>query len=130
MKNDFPATGTWVILKSYFRRRILNLWIRAGRFAKSFFECRVCDKGFKKCSDLKVHARTHTNERPYECSVCSERFSTAGNMQRHVSGKRRTCNFISEFTPERSHISVYYVLRHSVKSGANQKRVANFTLQR
>ncbi|CAG0903717.1 unnamed protein product [Cyprideis torosa] len=34
-----------------------------------------------------------------------------------VSGKRRTCNFISEFTPERSHISVYYVPSRRMKRG-------------
>ncbi|CAG0904236.1 unnamed protein product [Cyprideis torosa] len=46
--------------------------------------CRVCGKGFKSRYELRIHARTHTKERPYECNVCCKRFSRAGTLQDHV----------------------------------------------
>ncbi|CAG0901233.1 unnamed protein product [Cyprideis torosa] len=87
------------------------------------FQCFVCDKGFKSSSQLNVHARTHTKERPYKLNCCPQPFNfdfnrTSVMLAVKVSGKPRTCNVISEFTPDRSHMSVYYVLHHSVESGA------------
>ena len=37
-------------------------------------ECDVCGKVFDRRSNLDIHMRTHTNERPYECDVCDKLF--------------------------------------------------------
>ena len=47
-------------------------------------ECDVCDKVFGYPSQLAVHMRTHTNEKPYECDVCEKRFRQLGSLQSHV----------------------------------------------
>ena len=47
-------------------------------------ECDVCEKVFGYPSQLAVHMRTHTNEKPYECDVCEKRFSRSGTLQSHM----------------------------------------------
>ena len=46
-------------------------------------ECDVCEKVFRYPSQLAIHMRTHTNERPYECDVCDKAFRQAGTLKRH-----------------------------------------------
>ncbi|KAJ2004973.1 hypothetical protein GGI06_005501, partial [Coemansia sp. S85] len=34
--------------------------------------------------NLKSHERTHTDERPYACSLCEQRFSRNHDLKRHM----------------------------------------------
>ncbi len=47
--------------------------------------CTSCTKGFSSAVALNEHKRLwHTRERKYECSGCTQSFSSFGRMVMHV----------------------------------------------
>lgn len=46
--------------------------------------CQECGKVFKHPSNLELHKRSHTGEKPFQCNVCGRHFSQAGNLQTHL----------------------------------------------
>jgi uncharacterized Zn-finger protein len=43
-----------------------------------------CTKTFMRLYNLKSHSRTHTDDRPFKCTVCSQAFSRNHDLKRHV----------------------------------------------
>ena len=46
--------------------------------------CEYCGKQFKNCSNLTVHRRSHTGEKPYKCQLCSYACAQSSKLTRHM----------------------------------------------
>ncbi|XP_037077791.1 oocyte zinc finger protein XlCOF7.1-like, partial [Pollicipes pollicipes] len=60
--------------------------------------CGICQKPLSSAASLDRHMLTHTGYRPFCCRLCGLRFTTNGNMHRHLRGShcgeegaRRAC---------------------------------------
>lgn len=52
--------------------------------------CEYCGKVFKNCSNLTVHRRSHTGEKPYRCSICSYACAQSSKLTRHMKTHGRS----------------------------------------
>uniref|UniRef100_A0A3Q1IE34 C2H2-type domain-containing protein n=1 Tax=Anabas testudineus TaxID=64144 RepID=A0A3Q1IE34_ANATE len=51
-------------------------------------ECLVSHRTLSCQSGLRMHYRTHTGKRPYQCKLCSRSFTTKGNLKIHQAVHR------------------------------------------
>ncbi|GFT27240.1 hypothetical protein NPIL_554201 [Nephila pilipes] len=58
-------------------------FISSNTVLKRYF-CKECLYSTIDRSNLKRHARTHTQERPYVCAVCGKAFTRKSNLDIHV----------------------------------------------
>ncbi|XP_050408400.1 zinc finger and BTB domain-containing protein 49 [Patella vulgata] len=51
--------------------------------------CPECKKKFKTKTQMSVHYRTHTGEKPFSCPECDYKSTTRGNMRLHLTNKHK-----------------------------------------
>ncbi|KAF5893612.1 zinc finger and BTB domain-containing protein 41, partial [Clarias magur] len=50
---------------------------------KKTLKCPKCDKTFDRTGKYESHTRVHTREKPFQCDVCLQRYSTKSNLTVH-----------------------------------------------
>uniref|UniRef100_A0A673H4A4 Zinc finger protein 296 n=1 Tax=Sinocyclocheilus rhinocerous TaxID=307959 RepID=A0A673H4A4_9TELE len=91
--------------------------------------CEFCGKCFRNSSNLTVHRRSHTGERPYRCGLCSYACAQSSKLTRHMKthGARGTrapfqCHLCSVpftvYATLEKHLKKVHGLTHA--NGANQ----------
>ena len=45
------------------------------------YPCTLCRKSFTQSGNLKIHALTHSREKPYLCTLCTKSFTYNGNLK-------------------------------------------------
>ncbi|VEL38350.1 unnamed protein product, partial [Protopolystoma xenopodis] len=55
-----------------------------GRRDRRNDQCEYCGKIFKNCSNLTVHRRSHTGEKPYHCRLCNYACAQSSKLTRHM----------------------------------------------
>uniref|UniRef100_A0A8C3MLB8 Uncharacterized protein n=1 Tax=Geospiza parvula TaxID=87175 RepID=A0A8C3MLB8_GEOPR len=56
----------------------------AAAAARKSHACDTCGKAFRDVYHLKRHRLSHTDERPFQCPVCQQRFKRKDRMASHV----------------------------------------------
>lgn len=51
--------------------------------SKKCLQCPKCNKIFDRAGKFESHARVHTGEKPFECDICHQRYSTKSNLTVH-----------------------------------------------
>ncbi len=56
---------------------------------KTIHRCNICNRGFLNKSNIKVHLRTHTGEKPFRCEVCGKAFRQKAHLIKHAQIHKR-----------------------------------------
>ncbi|XP_013409383.1 zinc finger and BTB domain-containing protein 17-like isoform X4 [Lingula anatina] len=87
---------------------------KESQYDESFL-CQICGKSYCTKSNMEIHIRYHTGERPYKCQICFKSYVGSFHLKRHMlihqGQKLFKCNFCEKSFPRKdayvSHMRVH-----------------------
>ncbi|CAH0757000.1 unnamed protein product [Diatraea saccharalis] len=83
---------------------------------QKIYKCFACQKQFTLSYYLKLHVRSHTDEKPYTCSVCGQSFITASKLGRHNKrihlAIRHQCRICYRFFTKFENLTTHFDKKH------------------
>ena len=75
--------------------------------------CEFCGKIFVNLSNLTVHRRSHTGEKPYQCSLCDYTTAQSSKLTRHMKiHLKLRCHLCNEAFLSQADLSEHLNTRH------------------
>uniref|UniRef100_A0A5S6QF00 PR domain zinc finger protein 1 n=1 Tax=Trichuris muris TaxID=70415 RepID=A0A5S6QF00_TRIMR len=65
------------------------------------FKCSACGKEFTQLAHLQKHNLVHTGEKPHRCEVCLKRFSSTSNLKTHLRLHNGQKPYACDFCPSK-----------------------------
>ena len=79
--------------------------------------CDQCPKKFSNKEDMEKHCITHTGEKAFQCDICNQAFSRAGNLKAHVNSshffqKAFECDLCDKTFTRANHIKDHMMMHN------------------
>ncbi|KAF3858714.1 hypothetical protein F7725_011915 [Dissostichus mawsoni] len=93
---------------------------------KKILKCPKCDKTFDRAGKYESHTRVHTGEKPFQCDICLQRYSTKSNLtvhkKKHASDapfqkKEHKCPFCNKL-----HASKKTLAKHNIQEFLTKRK--------
>ena len=95
VKNKCKFCGKVFSVASNLNRHVRRVHEGPNSPVEKNVTCEECDLSFRDNHQLKVHQRTHSQEKPFSCSLCSFKAARKGDVVRHMkrcNGPKYKCN--------------------------------------